>query len=356
MSMRWFLYPRLRARIWIGLALGGVLLAAPARPARADGPPSRDAARAEELFKQGKERLSQLDYAAACPLLAESVELDPASGSLLALAMCHEREGKLASALREYTSVVELSRRANRPDRESAAQGRVEDLERKVSTLTIRAPGGLQGLSLRIDGSPVEPAIIGTKVATDGGRYTIAASAPGKKPWTDTVVVAESGDEKEVVIPERRGALAATPIAATRADEAVAPARKTPPKRSRRIHGPDGPTAAQWAGLGAMGAGLVVAVAGGFLVLHALGKDEDAKNGCAHDLCTVQSRHDRLAARDAANVATIAFIAGGGLLASGFVLYVAGDQSSVESQATARTSAGAWVAPGGGGAQLRGTF
>jgi len=365
MLLRWFLYPRLRDRIWIGMALGAFLLATLPRPARADALPSRDAAAADELFKQGKERLSQLDYAAACPLLAESVDLDPASGSLLALAICYEREGKLASALREYKSLIELSRRESRPDRESAAQKRIEDLERKVSTLTIKPPAGLQGLSLRMNGSPVELAIIGTKIATDGGSYTIEASAPGKKPWTDTVVVAESRDEKQVVIPELQSELAATPLQsdlaatpldAARADETPAPARKAPRKRSRPNREPDGLTATQWAGLGAMGAGVVVAGVGGFLLLHGLGKDEDSKKGCVDNLCTVESRRARLYARDASNAATIAFIAGGGLLASGLVLYIAGGQSTVESQTEARMSAGAWLAPGGGGAQLHGTF
>jgi hypothetical protein len=356
MLLRWFLFPRLHERIWIGITLGAFLLVAPPGPARADALPSRDAARADELFQRGKERLSQLDYAGACPLLAQSVELDPASGSLLALAMCHEREGKLASALREYKSVIERSQRENRPDRERAAQKRVDDLQSKVSTLAITPPKDVQGLTLRVNGAPVEPGIIGTKVVTDGGSYTIEASAPGKKTWTDTVVVAEARDDKTVTIPALASEAAAAPLAAADADEAPAPARETKPAKRRRPPPDDSLTTTQWAGLATMGAGLIVAGVGGAFVLHAVGKDKDSEDGCVENLCTADSRRDRLYARDAGNAATIALITSGGLLASGLVLYLVGGRSSAESQVQARVSAGAWALPGGGGAQLHGTF
>ena len=48
-----------------------------------------DAASAEAAFNAGKERLAQQDYAHACPLFADSFKADPATGTLLALAICH---------------------------------------------------------------------------------------------------------------------------------------------------------------------------------------------------------------------------------------------------------------------------
>jgi tetratricopeptide (TPR) repeat protein len=90
------------------------------------------ASEADALFHRGKERLAAGDYAEACPLLAESYSLDPASGTLLALAVCHEREGKLATAFTEYGEVAVRSRAERRKDRAGAARDKAAELEGKL--------------------------------------------------------------------------------------------------------------------------------------------------------------------------------------------------------------------------------
>ena len=93
-------------------------LAAP-RGAAADDRAAR-IARAEQAFTEGKQHLAQHAYLQACPLFEESYALDPASGSLLALAICHERQGKLATAVREYAELIARSQREGRGDRAQA--------------------------------------------------------------------------------------------------------------------------------------------------------------------------------------------------------------------------------------------
>src|SRR5262245_38278640 len=66
----------------------------------------RDAAAAEVLFEAGKNLMERGDYAAACPKFEESYRLDPATGALFALALCHERAGKIATAWVEYMEVA----------------------------------------------------------------------------------------------------------------------------------------------------------------------------------------------------------------------------------------------------------
>jgi tetratricopeptide (TPR) repeat protein len=64
---------------------------------------------AEILFREGREAFKKGDYAAACPKFEESQRLDPAIGTLLNLALCEERWGRLADARRHLGEVLASS-------------------------------------------------------------------------------------------------------------------------------------------------------------------------------------------------------------------------------------------------------
>ena len=83
---------------------------------------------------------SRGDAHAACPKLTESLRLDRATGTLLALAMCHEVDGHLASAWTEYLEVIARAKRDGRPDREEAARQYAHALEARLSMLDIHSP------------------------------------------------------------------------------------------------------------------------------------------------------------------------------------------------------------------------
>jgi hypothetical protein len=53
-----------------------------------------DVATAEALFREGRALMDMGDFVAACPKLAESHAQDPATGTLLALAVCQEGAGQ----------------------------------------------------------------------------------------------------------------------------------------------------------------------------------------------------------------------------------------------------------------------
>jgi hypothetical protein len=89
------------------LLLAMLLDLLPRNPVRAE---RADVAQAEALFRRGKESLAAGDHTRACSLLAESYRLDAATGTLLALALCHERQGKLVAAIDEYKDVVVRAR------------------------------------------------------------------------------------------------------------------------------------------------------------------------------------------------------------------------------------------------------
>jgi tetratricopeptide (TPR) repeat protein len=123
-----------------------------------------DAGLAEALFQQGRRLMDQRDYRPALSKLAESYAQDPATGSLLALAICQEQLGLSASAWANYSEVVSRAKREGREDRVQAARERMQALESVLSRLTIEVDARLAatpGLLVARDGRAIGPAAWG---------------------------------------------------------------------------------------------------------------------------------------------------------------------------------------------------
>jgi hypothetical protein len=271
-----------------------------------------DVAGAEALFREGKRLLEQGDYPAACPKLAESLRLDPATGTLLALAMCHESEGKTATAWAEYADVASRAKQEGRLDREQAARAKVAELEPKLSTLAIvpsPQAAAIAGLIVKRDGAVVGPAAWQTPVPIDPGEHRFEASAPGKVGWSASVVVGPNGDKKVVEIPNLADEVATAPgIAAPATGEAGRP----------------GLAGMQKAGIAVAVVGVAGLVVGVIYGLRAMGKNDDSKADCTGNACGEMGKALRLDAIEAGNISTIGFVAGGVLAAGGAAMYVLG--------------------------------
>src|SRR5262245_40441563 len=110
---------------------------------------------AEALFQEGRTLLDQGKAAEACPKLAESHRLDPATGTLIALALCREAEGKLASAWAAFADAEGRARTEGSKDREAVAHERAAALYPRLSTLSIDVSedaSAIAGLEIKRDG------------------------------------------------------------------------------------------------------------------------------------------------------------------------------------------------------------
>ncbi len=138
----------------------------------------------------------------ACPLLAESQRLDPGGGTLLNLAVCHERQGKLAEAWTEYHDAQSASVRDDRKDRQAFAAERIAALAGRLPHLVVYAPPSAPvGTVLTVDGAPLSSLAAGVPLPVDPGRHAVAVSAPGYSTWSTEISAAEGAGNVDVRVP-----------------------------------------------------------------------------------------------------------------------------------------------------------
>src|SRR5262249_26152099 len=85
-----------------------VLAAALSSPVLAQ-PSSADMALAKVLFEEGRKSMAEGKIDEACAKLGQSYAMDPALGTLLNLAVCHDKQGKSASAWAEFRTAADLA-------------------------------------------------------------------------------------------------------------------------------------------------------------------------------------------------------------------------------------------------------
>jgi TolA-binding protein len=103
-------------------------------PRRADATPppppdnSGPRAAAQATFEHARELMSQGKFAEACAKFQESFGLDPAIGSLLNLAVCEEKLGRIDRACSAFGEAAIMAARVGQPEREAVARQRMTNL------------------------------------------------------------------------------------------------------------------------------------------------------------------------------------------------------------------------------------
>jgi hypothetical protein len=296
--------------------------------AAADASPA-DQALAQSLFDEARKLMARGDYASACPKFAESERLDPGGGTLLNLALCHEGQGKTASAWTEFNDALSRAIRDGRPEREARARERIAALAPKLSRLTVRvAAGAPADLEVTVDGSQWGSGI-GVAVPLDPGPHTIVARAATGAPWSTKVALGPNSDAKTVVVPVPGSAAAnaAQPVAVSEPESSPAPTEATEGASS------DGLRKLGWI---AGGVGVAGIATGAVFGLLADGKWNQQKSDCqsptsCSDRAAALSDHSSMVTFG--TVSTVGFIAGGVLLAGGAALLLTAPGSTPPSAA-----------------------
>ena len=219
-------------------ALALVSIAVLPSVARADGGTPADA-----LFREGRTLLDAKRFDEACPKLAESQKQEPGAGTLLALALCHEGQGKTATAWNELNEAAALGKRVGRNDFAGAAQKRANAMEPLLSRIVVHVPKGEDEYQVKCDGERLDSKQWDTPLVVDPGEHRVDVSAKGKIARSYAVRLTGAG-VTEILVDKlddapRPAAREARPgAAAPRLDRGDARSRPGEPGRSAAHHRP----------------------------------------------------------------------------------------------------------------------
>lgn len=295
------------------------------RPACAQN--ASDKAQAEALFQAGRDLMSAGKFAEACPKFEASQRLDAGIGTLLYLADCYEKSGRLASAWATFREAESVAMQHSESGRAQVAKKRAAALEPRLPKLSVMvAQGNPPDTVVKRSGTVVPRESWDLALPVDPGSITIEASAPGRKPWSTTVKIEGEQASNSVDVPVLEEAPmeqkeATTPkVAAAPAQAPVSPGGEPPETTG---------SGQRTIGLVVGGAGIVGLGLGTFFGLRAKSKNDSSKERCPNDpnICDQQGVNLRDQAKSAATLSTAFMIGGGALLAGGVVLYLTAPKS-----------------------------
>ncbi|WP_437683813.1 hypothetical protein [Sorangium sp. So ce131] len=328
------------AGAWLALLSAmGLPLASQAQPTAADK------ALAEGLFQDGKKLMDEGKIPEACAKLAESQRVDPTVGTLLNLAVCHEKEGKTASAWAEFKEASALSAGIGQQDRSQFAAKRAAALEARLTRLALEVAQPVPGMVITLNGKELSAAAAtGSGIPVDPGAAAIEAKAPGKQPWSQQVTLEPGSGTKQVTVPPLADVPAPAPAAPS--PPPPRPAAAPPPPASSTAAAPGSGSAGspmRTLGFIAGGVGVASLGVGAVLGVLTLRKAADVEDGCSGSFgCSPADVAMNEDARTTAMVSTVTVGAGLACLGAGVALVL----MSPSPEKTAAGERRLWVAPG----------
>jgi hypothetical protein len=300
------------------LASAAVLVAAVfvASPSLAASPENRAAARqhlgqAEALKKKGQ-------LAEACKHLEEVERLDPKLPTLMDLAACTEQSGNLVAAETWWALARDRAKKDEKPQSRARAESRLAVVQKKVAHLTLQlAPGAPADVQVLRDDVPLEPASLGTALATNPGAHVIVVKLAGREDATYAVKLAD-GENQTLPIAPGSVKSAAAPAAAAAPVAALPPPPPPPsaPAAPVAVEAPKPePAAAGW-WTGQRTVGVIAGVAG--------------LAGVGVGAALIATNSDASSTDRGKTLGGVALAGGGVLFVSGIVLLVSGSSDDAQ--------------------------
>jgi hypothetical protein len=156
---------------------------------------------ADAAFREGRSLMQAGRYEEACTKFEYSYSEEPAVGTLLNLADCHEKVNRLATAWVEFTEASERAAHDGQQARAAEAKRRAAVLEPRLARLQITAPEPrAQGITILRDSTEVT-SLIGVAVPVDPGDHVIIVKRGDLELWRRAIKVQGEGVTSTVELP-----------------------------------------------------------------------------------------------------------------------------------------------------------
>lgn len=184
--------------------LFAILLVSLLVPATALAQGGSAAAAADALFEQGRTALAKGDLDTACERFRASNDLDRAAGTLLNLAACEEKRGRVASAWEAFRGALEKLPATD--SRSQLAKARIDALTARLPKLVLTLdPNAPEDTVVKESGVMFGSGLFGTPIPMDPGSHQFSVSAKGRTTRGYEVVLVEGKTATLVLTPEAVG-------------------------------------------------------------------------------------------------------------------------------------------------------
>ncbi len=157
-------------------------------------------AEADAEFQRGRTLLARGSVAEACAAFEASMRLDPERGTLYNLGLCHEQQGKLATA---WSELDELAHTDTNAARGADAGKHAAALLPRLTHMNLVVAGHPDGFVVTRDKVDVTT-LVGKDAPVDPAVYTFVATATDRETATLQVDLTGEGKTVDVLIPELR--------------------------------------------------------------------------------------------------------------------------------------------------------
>ncbi len=211
-----------------------VLACSQAAPAFAAEPTKAEIAVARRYFDLATKAESERRWRDAADLLDKAISIKETAGLRYHLGFARENLGQLVEALLEYQRASGLIHSGiTTEDIERFVGPKLQEMQKRVPTLTVQVPPDILNPTFAIDGSVMKRELVGTPIPLNPGTHSLVIFGPGRRPFHAQISLGEGATVTQVaeLVPEPLapvGTPSATASASRVAESGTAGAWSTP--------------------------------------------------------------------------------------------------------------------------------